>query len=143
MSENVVVKALGLDDDNVATKLLDKNFSPLIVRKYQLKENWPIWVALICDCSLSDLDKIVLDAMDVCRQKGMMINDIQSLRNVCGYLNQTLIDHYDSVKRGSVEGVAVLAYFDKIFISALALDFMTHLSCKLELYQIINTLPHI
>ena len=137
------VKPLGMDDSGVATKLLDKNFSPMIVRKYQLKENWPIWVALICDCSLSDLDQVVLDALDKCREKNMFINDIQSLRNICGFLNEELIQHYDSIKRGSVEGVAVLGYFDKIFISSLALDFMTHLSCKLELYQIINTLPHI
>jgi hypothetical protein len=136
------VERMGMDDSKVATRLLEKNWSPLIVRKYQMN-SWPMYIALICDISLSDLDHVVHKTMDECKEKGMVINDIQALRNCCGYLSDKITEHYDSLKKGCVEGVAVLWYCDKLFISSLASDFMTHLSCKLELYSIINTLPHI
>lgn len=68
---------------------------------------------------------------------------LQTPRNLCGYLCDFIVNFYNKKKRGSVEGVAVLAYWDKSFISSLYGDFMNHYSCRLELYQIINTLPHI
>ena len=118
----------------------NKNYSPLIVRKYQLKM-WPLFVALICDISLSDLDNVVLDyAYELLEEKQ---DDIQWCRNFCGSLSEHITDHYDNLKRGCVEGVAVLWYVDKCFISSLGGDFMVHASCKQELFAIINTLPHI
>lgn len=120
------------------TKLIEKNYSPLIVRKY-MTAGWPTYVSLICDASLSCLDEVVNEVTSTYQFE----NDIQSLRNFCGKLSETIINHYNNVKQGCVEGVAVLSYFDKLFISSLYGDFMTHLSCKQELYSIIKTLPHI
>lgn len=130
------------DDSKTSTRLLDKNWSPLIVRKYQF-EGWPLFISLICDASLSDLDAIVYQIADEAKDKGFMENDIQAARNFCGLMSDRIKEHYDKVKRGCVEGVAVLWYIDKCFISSLYGDFMVHASCKQELFAIINTLPHI
>ncbi|MHA1816972.1 MAG: hypothetical protein ACTSX1_13270 [Candidatus Heimdallarchaeaceae archaeon] len=132
------VKPIGLDEVNTSTRLLDKHFSPLIVRKYR-PGGWPLFVALICDVSLSDLDKVVIEYM----KAGKYLDDIQWIRNKCGGLNEHIINHYYDIKEGCVEGVAVLWYVDKMFVSSLWGDFMDHASCKQELYAIINTLPHI
>ena len=125
--------------ENVNTRLLNKHYSPLIVRKYQM-EGWPLFVSLICDCSLSDLDEVVNKAFE---DLGSIKDDIQSIRNVCGYLSDCITGHYNNIKKNSVEGVAVLWYVDKCFVSSLYGDFMVHASCKQELFAIINTLPHI
>jgi len=131
-----------MDDSMVSTRLLEKNYSPLIVRKYQMK-GWPMYVGLICDVSLSDLDEVINGAMREYEEEDLIKQDIQAIRNITGLLSDRVITHYDSIKSGCVEGVAILWYVDKTFISSLWGDFMTHMSCKLELYQIINTLPHI
>ncbi len=127
---------------STSTRLLDKNYSPLIVRKYQLR-GWPCFVSLICDISLSDLDDVFYSIVDDAEKNGMMKDDIQAMRNFTGFMSDKIIEHYDSIKKGCVEGVAVLYYIDKCFISALWGDFMVHSSCKQELYSIVNTLPHI
>lgn len=131
-------RPIGLDAVNTSTRLLDKHYSPLIVRKYQMK-GWPLFVALICDESLSDLDQVVQEYA----KPGAYLDDIQWCRNFCGGLSDALIKHYNSKKEGCVEGVAILWYVDKCFISSLWGDFMTHASCKQELFLIINTMPHI
>mgnify|MGYP006936281325 FL=1 len=131
-----------MDDSQVSTRLLEKNYSPLIVRKYQMK-GWPMYIGLICDVSLSDLDQVVNGVMTEYETQGLIKQDIQAIRNVTGLLSDHIIKHYDSIKSGCVEGVAVLWYVDKTFISSLWGDFMTHASCKNELYFIVNTLPHI
>ena len=133
------MQPVGLDEVNTSTRLLDKNFSPLIVRKYQM-HGWPMFVTLICDISLSNLDKLVHEFTS---SYGPKVDDIQWVRNYCGALSEYLINSYEEVKPGCVEGVGVLWYVDKMFCSSLYGDFMTHHSCKMELYQIINTLPHI
>jgi hypothetical protein len=142
MGEETLTERMGRNDDSVSTRLLDKNYSPLIVRKYMV-EGWPMYIGLICDVSLSDLDKVIQHLLSECRSKDMFKNDIQSLRNVTGVISDYLFSHYNSIKNGCVEGIAVLFYADKTFISSLWGDFMTHGSCKQELYFIINTLPHI
>ena len=58
-------------------------------------------------------------------------------------MSDRLIDHYGNKKRGVVEGVAVLYYVDKCFISSLWGDLMTHAACKNELFQIVQALGHI
>lgn len=121
------------------TRLLDKHYSPLIVRKYQMF-GWPLFVALICDVSLFDLDQVV-NAFE--KEFGHPGNDIQKARDFCGGLSDYIVNHYNNVKRNSVEGAATLWYIDKCFISSLYGDFMVHASCKQELFAIINTLPHI
>jgi len=131
-----------------STRLLDKNYSPLIVRKYQAF-GWPLFVSIICDESLSDLDQVVWEHIDFLLQDPNMAedcklkDDIQVQRNFCGSLSDHLVSIYDSKKKGCVEGVAVLAYWDKCFCSSLYGDFMVHASCKQELFSIIQTLPHI
>lgn len=125
--------------ESVNTRLLNKNYSPLVVRKYQMG-GWPLFVSLICDWSLSDLDMVVNKAH---KDFGEIGDDIQQVRNFCGYLSDMLITHYNGQKENCVEGVAVLWYVDKCFVSSLWGDFMVHASCKQELFGIINTLPHI
>ena len=143
MSKKEKVERTGtMDDSMVSTRLLEKNYSPLIVRKYQMK-GWPMYVGLICDVSLSDLDEVINGAMREYEEEDLIKQDIQAIRNVTGLLSDHIIKHYDSIKSGCVEGVAVLWYVDKTFISSLWGDFMTHASCKNELYFIVNTLPHI
>jgi len=102
-------------------------------------KGWPTYVSLICDISLSDLDEVVNRVVS----QYLFEDDIQTLRNFCGDLSESIVNHYNNIKQGCVEGVAVLSYFDKLFVSSLWGDFMTHLSCKQELYSIIQTLPHI
>ena len=133
------VEPMGLNDVVNTTRLLGKNYSPLIVRKYQM-HGWPLFISLICDISLSDLDRVVYDFDS---DWGDIKDDIQAVRNYTGALSEYILDHYNMKKRGCVEGVAVLWYIDKCFISSLYGDFMVHASCKQELYAIINTLPHI
>lgn len=130
------------DDSMTATRLLDKNWSPLIVRKYQAM-GWPLFIGLICDASLSDLDTVVYRIITLAKAKGFVQNDIQAQRNFCGFMSDEIVKHYNNAKEGCVEGVAVLAYWDKCFVSSLYGDFMVHASCKQELFLIINTLPHI
>ncbi len=130
------------DDSMTATRLLDKNWSPLIVRKYQMC-GWPLFISLICDANLNDLDKTVYTISDKAKELGFMNGNIQDARNYCGYMSDELVKHYNNIKQGCVEGVAVLWYIDKCFISSLYGDFMVHHSCKTELFTIINTLPHI
>jgi len=143
MSKKEKVERTGsMDDSKVTTRLLEKNYSPLIVRKY-MAEGWPLYVGLICDVSLSDLDVVFWGVFNECKKSGLLQQDIQAIRNITGIISDRIISHYDSIKSGCVEGVAVLWYVDKTFVSSLWGDFMTHLSCKTELYSIINTLPHI
>jgi len=122
---------------NLNSRLLNKNWSPLIVRKYQFK-GWPMFVALICDANLDDLDVVVNNAE---KEFGEIKEGIQSARNWCGFLSDYIVEYYNKIKSGVTEGVAVLWYIDKCFISSLYGDFMVHASCKQELYFIINTLP--
>jgi len=129
-------------DYSTATRLLDKNYSPMIVRKYQM-EGWPLFVSLICDVSLSDLDDIFYDAVSEFKHVHGLKDDIQVMRNFTGFISEYILNHYNDIKTGCVEGIAVLYYVDKCFISSLYGDFMVHSSCKMELYNIINTLPHI
>ena len=130
------------DDSKTATRLLDKNWSPLIVRKYQM-EGWPLFISLICDANLNDLDEVVYRIHDEAVEKGFVGGNIQDGRNYCGFMSDQIKAHYHGIKKGCVEGVAVLWYIDKCFISSLYGDFMVHASCKQELFAIINTLPHI
>ena len=139
--DEFVVQPVGLDKVTTTTRLLDKNYSPLIVRKYMsFGRGWPLFIALICDVSLSDLDHVVHQFKE---SFGEVQDDIQWARNFCGGLSDFIVNHYEAVKPGCVEGVAVLWYVDKCFISSLYGDFMVHASCKQELFSIIQTLPHI
>lgn len=130
------------DDSKTATRLLDKNWSPLICRKYQM-EGWPLFVILITDCNLNDLDKVVYDLSDKAKEFGFMDGNIQSTRNYCGFLNDGIVKHYNSIKKGSCEGVLICYYVDKMWCASAFGDLMTHEKCVNEAYLIINTMPHI
>lgn len=164
MMEEMFILPVGLDEVNTSTRLLNKQYSPMIVRKYQLF-GWPMFVGIICDVSLSDLDDVVIKfaSIDNPLIKEWVIehefynvvdpdkpirfitlkDDIQVVRNFCGLLNDYIHKYYSMTKEGSGEGIAVIWYIDKCFISSLWGDFMVHASCKAELFAIINTLPHI
>ncbi|MHA1815979.1 MAG: hypothetical protein ACTSX1_08240 [Candidatus Heimdallarchaeaceae archaeon] len=135
-------EGMARDDSSTSTRLLDKHWSPLIVRKYQM-EGWPMYIGIICDANLNDLDDNVYDIMDRAIELGFVNGTIQGVRNTCGLLGDKLVEKYNKVKRGVAEGVIVCWYVDKMFCSSAYGDFMTHNKCAMEFYQIVNTLPHI
>ena len=122
------------------TQLLQKNFSPMIIRKYQTF-GWPMFIAIICDLDLGDIDHVVQD-FAMTHSASHLVN-VQDFRDYCGTLSQHIIDHYNGIKYGSVEGVAVIGYWDKCVSSSLYGDFMTHTSCRIELFSLLNMLPHV
>jgi hypothetical protein len=117
--------------DKTFTKLVDKQHSPLVIRKYT---HWgfPIYVGLIADQDLTNLDKKVVKFMKKFKKKNW-VNNIQTLRNLAGAMTDYLNDSYDTA-----EGVAVVFYVDKCFISSLYGDFMNHESCRIEFYGLLN-----
>lgn len=115
------------------TKLVEKNYSPLIIRKYT-KWGFPLFVALITDDDLSDLDEKVLNFFKDERE----VKNVQDARNICGALSDYLIKCYPKT-----EGVAVVAYFDKLMVSSLWGDFMNHTPCRLELYTLLIMMTNI
>ena len=130
------------DDSQTATRLFDKNWSPLLVRKYQLF-GCPVFVGIICDANLNDLDTLVYKLVDEAEENGFLDGSIQGVRNYCGCLNDGIVKYYDSIKRGCVEGVIVFISQDKCVVVSAMGDFMTHNKCAEEFYMIVNTLPHI
>lgn len=132
----------GMEDNDVATKLLDKNFSPMIIRKYT-RIGFPLYVHMICDENLDDLDNIVHDCIDYCRDNGVLGNNIQSLRNFTGVLSDWINGHYDNKKRGCVESLGIIFYADKMIISSLQGDCMNHASCRDEMYHCLNLMAKI
>jgi hypothetical protein len=123
------------------TQLLQKNFSPMIIRKYQTF-GWPMFIAIICDLDLGDIDDVVQYFASSNSASHLVVN-VQDFRDYCGALSQCIIDHYNGIKYGSVEGVAVIGYWDKCVCSSLYGDFMTHTSCRIELFSLLNMLPHV
>ena len=120
-------------------------------------EGWPMYIGIICDANLNDLDDVVYDIVDTLFEDvmvegghidkkpiaGFMDGTIQGVRNTCGLLGDRLVEKYNRVKRGVAEGMIVCWYVDKMFCSSAYGDFMTHNKCAMEFYQIVNTLPHI
>ena len=116
--------------DKTYTKLVDKHYSPLVIRKFT---HWgfPIYIALITDDDLTDLDKVIVKFMK--KHIENWVNNIQKLRNLAGRLTEHLNNHY-----GKAEGVGVIFYVDKMFVSSLHGDFMNHVSCRIELYTLLQ-----
>ena len=108
--------------ETTSTRLIHKQYSPLIIRKYQM-DGWPVFIALICDLNLDDLDEVVWKLHKEAKEQGIWKESIQGLRNFFGWMNDKITEHYESQKTGSVEAVAVVAYCDKIWISSLYGDF--------------------
>lgn len=117
------------------TRLEGKHFSPLVLRKYT-KWGPPLYVALITDDNLDDLDERVLGFIESKIGSGedwTWPTSIQDQRDIAGGLANHLFRTYNKV-----EGLGVMLYADKMFVSSLHGDFMTHLQCKLEFYQLLN-----
>lgn len=117
--------------NNTYTKLVDKHYSPLVIRKYT---HWgfPIYVAIITDNDLSDLDDVVVNFMNDNMGEGW-VNDIQKIRNLAGAMTEALNTWYNRA-----EGVGVILYVDKCFVSSLHGDLMNHTSCRIELYSLLT-----
>lgn len=109
------------------TRLSGKEYSPLVIRR--VSTPFLHWVAIITDDSLDSLDKIIQDFWSSDPDK----ETIQQMRNCCGQLCEDVSTAYKSV-----EGVAVIFSADKMLISSLYGDFMVHMQCRLELYQLLN-----
>ncbi len=116
---------------DVFTRLVDKHYSPLVIRKYT---HWgfPIYVGLITDDDLTNLDELVVAFMKENAEQGW-VNNIQKLRNLAGGMTEYLNETYEKA-----EGVAVVIYADKAFISSLHGDFMNHASCRIEFYGLLQ-----
>jgi len=119
-----------MDNDKTFTKLVDKQYSPLVIRKFT---HWgfPIYVGLITDDDLTNLDDICTEFVKA--NIANWANNIQLLRNFAG----AFCDHLNTVYP-KTEGVAVVFYVDKCFISSLFGDFMNHESCRIEFYGLLN-----
>ena len=122
---------VAMETNKTFTKLVDKHYSPLVIRKYT---HWgfPIYIGLITDDDLSDLDRVMTNFMDDYARDNWK-NDIQLLRNFAGKLTEHLNDYYKKA-----EGVAVVFYVDKCFISSLHGDFMNHTACRIEFYGLLQ-----
>jgi len=120
-----------MDRDKVFTTLVDKHYSPLVIRKYT---HWgfPIYVGMISDNDLTDLDEQVVNFMKANVKDGW-VNNIQTLRNLAGAMTEHLNTVYEKT-----EGVAVVFYVDKAFISSLHGDFMNHTACRIEFYGLLQ-----
>jgi len=133
---------MGINDDKVNTNLISKHYSPMIVRKYNIVKGWPLYIGLICDEDLSDLDHIVNGVIDACFDM-IESNNIQQMRNITGILSETIQKYYNKKKNNCVEGIAILLYVDKCVVENFYGDYMNHGPCRIEWAGIINMLPHI
>jgi len=134
---------MGIEDSLTNTNLISKHYSPLIVRKLNIMNGWPLYIGMICDEDLSDLDAVVNGIFTSCKDAGMLENSIQNMRNFTGILSETLQVYYNNKKENCVEGVAILLYVDKCAIENFFGDFMNHTSCRIEWGAILSMLPHI
>lgn len=129
--------------EGLNTNLISKQYSPLTIRKCNIAEGWPVYIGIICDYSLSELDSVINKYTEEAKQLGYLSNDIQKIRNFAGFLTDSIQKHYNALKVNCVEGVAVFIYVDKCAVSSLYGDFMNHGQCRAEFYSILNMLPHI
>lgn len=118
-------------DHEPVTSLRDKHSEPLIIRKYVRPFGFPVFVAMICGNDLSALDDSVNTYVREYWTKET--RSIQQLRNFFGNLTEYLVEEYDKT-----EGCAVVAFADKLVVSSLWGDFMTHHQCRLELFSLLN-----
>jgi len=113
------------------TNLVDKHHSPMVVRKFT-KWGFPVYVGIISDNDIDDFDKFIVNFIEE-RKTILKSDSLQKLRNLAGDLTEALTEHYDKT-----EGVAVVFYWDKCFISSLFGDLMCHAPCKAEFFAMLN-----
>jgi len=125
---------MGINDDLCNTNLISKNYSPMFIRKFNAAAlgNWPLYVSMICDEDVSDIDKVVNGAIKAYHEAGLTGNNLQDMRNLTGIISETMSMHYNSKKENCVEGIAVTLYIDKAYIQSLSGDFMNHGQCRAE-----------
>jgi len=116
------------------TKLVGKEMSPLVIRRYSVRGGSPCFVALITDDNLDNLDDVVLSYIE----QNPLPETLQGLRNWAGLLTKHLCDKFPKT-----EGCAVILYADKAVISSLSGDFMHHTPCRLELYSLLCFMTNI
>ena len=129
----------GVNEDGTNTNLISKHYSPLIVIRvdytYLNDKNLTFVIGVIADPNINGLEPVVRTAIKTCEEQGMLISD-QSLRDMSGVVSETIVSYYNKIKANSVEGVAILLECNKTIVSSLYGDFMNHLSCKIEFYDI-------
>lgn len=125
---------MGLNDDLTNTNLISKNYSPMFIRKFNASEltHWPLYVSMICDEDVSDIDEVVNGALKAFDDAGLIGNNLQSMRNLTGIISETLSIYYNTKKRNCVEGIAITLYVDKAYIQNFSGDFMNHAQCRSE-----------
>lgn len=135
--KDVVIEVPATTGDEATTSLMTKEHEPLIIRKFT-QYGFPLYVAMICGANLNDLDNVV---HSFCKENHNLVTDnrIQSMRNVVGKLSEAIRKHYGL----KVEGIAVVWYVDKMMISSLFGDFMTHTSCRIELFSLLQMSCHV
>jgi hypothetical protein len=136
---------MGINDDLCNTNLISKNYSPMFIRKFnpiQLN-NWPLYVAMICDEDVSDIDTVVNGALRAFKEAGYMGNNLQYMRNLTGIISETLSKYYNAKKENCVEGIAVTLYVDKAYIQNFTGDFMNHGQCRSEYTSALNMMTQI
>lgn len=136
---------MGINDDLCNTNLISKDYSPMFIRKFNAKclHNWPLYVSMICDEDVSDIDKVVNGALKAADEAGLLGNNLQSMRNLTGIVSETLSTWYDNKKENCVEGIAVTLYIDKAYIQSLSGDFMNHAQCRSEYTQALMMMTQI
>jgi len=118
------------NDTAALTRLTEKAYSPLVIRKIT-KFGFPIYVGIITDDNLDSLDQVVVSFVqsEIDKWKSDSIQDKRWLAGaLCDLLTATF---------KKTEGVAVTLYIDKTCISSLYGDFMNHAMCRSEYYSLL------
>jgi len=138
-------KRMGMNDDGCNTNLISKNYSPMFIRKFNATAvtNWPMYISMICDEDVSDIDMVVNGALDAYEEAGLIGNDLQAMRNLTGIVSETLSRYYNAKKKNCVEGIAITLYVDKAYIQSLSGDFMNHGQCRAEYTAALNMMTQI
>lgn len=128
---------MGINDDLCNTNLISKNYSPMFIRKFNptCLNNWPLYISMICDEDISDIDKVVNGALKSCEEIGLIGNNLQNMRNFTGIISETLSKYYNSKKENCVEGIAITLYIDKSYIQNFTGDYMNHSMVRSEYTQ--------
>ena len=128
----------GIDESKTNTNLISKHYSPLSIFK-TCYETMDVVVGIIAD---PNLDELVDITNMVLHKSCNVINygTVQGLRDVSGVLSETITKYYNSKKANTVEGVGIIIRKGNILISNLYGDFMNHLSCRVEFYELANKL---
>ena len=138
LTERKLDTKYGIDESKTNTNLVSKHYSPLCM--VCLDGYWTrIFVAVIADPNLDDLYHVVRTAYQSCLNlRGY--DTIQSLRDMSGVISETVVKYYNLKKANTVEGVGVVVQRGDVIVSSLYGDFMNHLACRLEFYELFREL---